>query len=239
MDIVTIHSVNESMLKTIQEGHEPRSSHPHESVARHYGISSVCLSLFVAAVIEDGELTWTEYGGTHPWLTGNTLAANLVCRLLHQEWCSGCPVHEPREYLLPLKLEDSSFTRGRLVSSADADVVLSQEWQCSIPAWERLPGRKRPRFWKEVMLHTESVDASLSYDFEGTAIGVYFLAGPDVGVVQYGIDECNWQTMSFFHHYRKSLRYPRTVMFAPGSNAGGTGWNFEHSRQSYQNGEMT
>jgi len=216
MDIVMVHFVNESMLQTIQNGGEPLSSQRHESVARRYGVSSVYLSRHVARAIQAGHLTWKNYGGTHPGPAGNELAAKLVCQLLEQGWRSGCPLRESENYTLPPLIDETSFTRGRLVSAADAEVTLSPNWQRSVPDWKRLPGSKRKRFLNEVMLHTEGDSGALSYQFDGVAIGAYLLAGPDTGTVRYRIDNGEWQTMDLLHRHSKRLHYPRTVMFGVG-----------------------
>lgn len=71
-------------------------------------------------------------------------------------------------------------------------------------------------FLDEVVLHTQSDSASLSCQFERVAVGAYLLAGPDAGMVQYRIDEGDWQAVDLLHRYSKGLYYPRTVMFGVG-----------------------
>jgi len=216
MDIVMLHFPNDGMLTTIESGDEPISSSRHEAVARHYGVSSIYVSRYVAQEIRDGNLTWEQYGGTHPKLPGNTLVANQVKQLLEQGWRSGGPVNEPSAVELPELLDPASFVVGRLVAVSDPAIEVSSEWHLDVPAWDSLSGSKRSRFTNEIMLHTDEPGATLSYQFSGNAVGAYLLAGPDAGAVQYRIDQEEWQTMDLLHRYSKGLHYPRTVMFGIG-----------------------
>lgn len=221
MDIVMIHFINDPMLQQLTEGTEPLSSRQHESVARHYGVSSVYLSRVVANAIQSKELTWKDYGGTHPGPQGNTLAAGLVCQLLEAGWRSGCAAREAVPYDLPKPLDATSFAGGRLLSAKDVEMEISGGWQRSVPDWGSLPGSKRSRFTREVMLHTDQPEQTLSFRFDGTAVGAYVLAGPDAGIVEYRIDGGEWQAQDLLHRYSRGLHYPRTVMFATGLAAGG------------------
>lgn len=220
MDIVMIHFINDPMLELIGQGKEPVSSQQHERVARHYGVSSVYLSRLVTESIDAGQMTWKDYGGTHPGPIGNTYAADQICQLLQHGWRAGCAVADVAGYDLPAPLNKSSFAHGQLDPAAHAELVVSDDWQRSVPAWDDLPGAKRGRFTSEVMLHTDSPAASLSYSFDGTAVGAYLLAGPDAGVVQYRVDGGDWQKLDLLHRYSKGLHYPRTVMFGAGLERG-------------------
>ncbi len=215
-DIVMLHFPNEGMLKAINAGEEPTASGQHEAVARHYGASSIYVSRHVAQKISEGELTWEQYGGTHPKLPGNTLIASLVKQLLSQAWRTGCPAREPVAVELPGPMDRTSFVCGRLVEASETAIDVSAEWKRDVPEWDKLPGSKRSRFTDRIMLHTEDGGATLRYRFSGNAIGAYLLAGPDAGSVRYRIDDAPWQVMDLRHRYSKGLHYPRTVMFGVG-----------------------
>lgn len=214
MDIIMIHFPNDGMLETIAGGMEPLSSGEHERVARHYSVSSIYLSRYVAEAIADETLTWEQYGGTHPKGPGHELTAGLIARLLYAGSRTGAPARSAPEYKLPAPLNKSSFSSGRLIAAADADVDISDGWQRSVPDWEVLSGSKRARFSREVMLHSEQADSTLRFDFAGSAVGAWVLAGPDAGVIEYRIDGDDWQSMDLKHHYSSGLHYPRVVLFA-------------------------
>ena len=71
------------------------------------------------------------------------------------------------------------------------------------------------------MLRAEEAGTTLYLSFSGRAIGAFILAGPDSGIVEVSIDAEEWRSIDIYHHYSKSLNYPRSVMFASGLNSGG------------------
>jgi hypothetical protein len=64
------------------------------------------------------------------------------------------------------------------------------------------------------MLSTTQKGAELTFEFSGTAIGAFIVAGPDAGTVEVSIDNGEYQEFNLFHAFSKSLHYPRTVMFS-------------------------
>ncbi|MDP6357899.1 MAG: SGNH/GDSL hydrolase family protein, partial [Planctomycetota bacterium] len=58
----------------------------HETVARHYGVSTIHLAQEVADQIKAGTMTWRKFGGTHPKPTGNRLCADLIQEMFESAW---------------------------------------------------------------------------------------------------------------------------------------------------------
>lgn len=208
-DIVMVHFVNPSMLETIQNKQKPLSSSSHEQVARHYQVSTIDLASEVARLIQAKQLTWEQFGGTHPAPFGNGICAAMIEKLLTNAWRkSGEPVKHP----VPAKsLDPHSFTKGRLIDIKNAK--LESGWTISVPKWDDIPGSKRSRFTSIPMLTADAADAELELDFEGTALGVYSVAGPDAGILEVSIDGGPFQSYDLYHHYSKGLHYPRSVVF--------------------------
>ena len=73
-------------LELLQKNEAPISRRAHESVARHYGVSTIDLAAEVAHRIGQGTLTWKQYGGTHPAETGNRIAADMIDDLFTTAW---------------------------------------------------------------------------------------------------------------------------------------------------------
>lgn len=211
LDIVVTHFVNPSMLKTLQDDRTPTSSGSHEQVAAHYGVSSSDLAREVAERITSGTLTWKEYGGTHPKDPGNRLAADLIADLLNTVW-AGPIVDEPRTSIhrLPRKLDNNSYFKGTMLSPENAKA--GPGWVVHRPDWDKLPGSKRERFNDQRLLCSDEVNAECSLEFSGTGIGLFVLAGPDAGTVEYSIDGSSPQQLDLYHRHSKGLHYPRTVM---------------------------
>lgn len=218
-DIVMTHFVNPGMLETLNDGKAIRSAEQHEKVAQHYGVSSVYLSKAVAAQIDLGEMTWKQFGGTHPGPIGNQFAADLATSILNAAWMGltsdtaiAADHPMPEKPVLP-----SSFVNGSLMNP---EVAEAGEWVFTQPDWANIPGGKRERFLNIPMLHADTPDAATSFQFSGTAIGAFVVAGPDAGQLQVKIDDGEWQTVELFHRFSKGLHYPRTVMFATSLSPG-------------------
>ncbi|QDU97297.1 SGNH/GDSL hydrolase family protein [Lignipirellula cremea] len=211
-EIVVTYFVNPDMRDALTAGKTPVPIAAHEKVARHYGVSSVNLAKEVAERIQRGDLTWETYGGTHPKLPGNRLAADLIIDMLSQAWQGDAPATPTPAAPLPAMLDEASYAAGRFVSPAEAK--FTAPWQLHTPDWKKLPGSCRGRFLEQKLLCADQAGAEFSLAFEGRAIGAYLLAGPDAGAVEASIDGGPFEKFDLYHHYSKGLHYPRTVMFA-------------------------
>ena len=227
IDLLVTHFVNPPMLESLQQGATPTSIAAHESVASHYGVSTVDLAKEVAERITDGRLTWQEYGGTHPAEAGNAIAAAMVKDLLSTAWkradadaSSATETSVERKDVgnelvkrrLPKKMDAKSYTSGRLIDVAVAQC--DDRWTLGRPEWSEIGGSLRDRFSENDLLHASEVGAELKLPFEGTAIGLYVLAGPDAGTVEYAIDGAAGGVIDLYHRFSKGLHYPRTVMLS-------------------------
>ena len=221
-DIVLIHFVNPGMVETLKAGKEPLSSGQHERLARYYGVSSAYVSREVTDRIMLGTLTWNEFGGTHPGPAGNALAADMLQRLLNAGWSvrhqgesAGAlsDTKEARPHPMPkTNLQPGAFDNGALVHHSE--LKLATGWKIGVPEWADIPGAFRSRFANEICLFAEQPGGELMLKFTGDAVGVYVLAGPDAGQLEYQLDGGQWQKAELFHGFSKSLHYPRTVVLA-------------------------
>jgi acetyl esterase/lipase/lysophospholipase L1-like esterase len=220
-DVVMTHFVNPGMLETLNAGDTILSASQHERVARHYQVSSVYLSKEVAQRIRSESLTWEQFGGTHPGPAGNQLAADLATSILSVGW-NGVDAEQlqPVAHAAPEgPLLESSFTNGVLMPLDR--VQHDTGWEVSEPEWKTIAGGKRGRFLGLSLLHSDVPGAVASVRFEGTAVGVYILAGPDAGRLEFRIDENEWQIAELYHRFSKGLHYPRTVVLASGLKRSG------------------
>ena len=70
----------------------------------------------------------------------------------------------------------------------------------------------RPRFEKVEILSSSEIGAEVQLQFRGTAMGLFVLAGPDAGQVEFQIDDGPVATKDLYHRHSRGLHYPRTVM---------------------------
>lgn len=208
-DIVMVHFVNPSMLETIQQKKKPLSSSNHERVAQHYQISTIDLASEVARLIQNNQLTWKQFGGTHPAPFGNAICAAMIEKMLTKSWLE---TNARTKHASPAKpLDPYSFHNGRLINVKNAKLI--SEWNIEVPKWDSIPGSKRSRFTSIPMLCATAAGAEMELDFEGTALGVFTVAGPDAGILEVSIDGGPFQSFDLYHHYSKGLHYPRSVVF--------------------------
>lgn len=208
-DIVMTFFAAEKFIREYHDQKMPEVIAGHLKVAEYYDISSINLAKEVQEQIDEKKLTWQQFGGVHPAPYGNRIAANMITRLFNEEpkiqkdVPSKCPV---------AALDQFSYMNGRFVSPDSARYV--DAWTWSVPDWKSIPGAFRANnFGGQKVLCCEKPNEELTLEFEGKAIGVFVLAGPDAGVLEYQIDDGPVGQAVLFHHHSQGLHYPRTVMF--------------------------
>ena len=213
-DIVITYFVNENSISRYQKGETPLPVAAHEEVANHYQISSINLAKTVTTQIDAKELTWQKFGGVHPAPFGNRIAADMIGQLMEECWGAALPAGAAaKDYPMPAKpLDESNYGGGRYLDFKEAK--LSDDWQIHVPEWKKIPGGSRDRFTKLPILEATKPGATLSVDFNGSAIGAYVLAGPDAGMAEASIDGGAPVKVNLYHGFSGGLHYPRTVMFA-------------------------
>ncbi|MEM9701300.1 MAG: hypothetical protein AAF907_02500 [Planctomycetota bacterium] len=230
-DLMLVHFVNPSMLKTIQAGGTPTSIAAHEEVAEHYAIPSVNVAKEVARRIDAGMLTWEQYGGTHPEPVGDELAAELIVKAIIKA------VDACEDDLNPVVLNDRKARRNKKPLRSDAvdlalllrpesddegtqktfqrTVKFDNSWTVGVPDWSSAPGTCRKRFKTAACLFTDQADVTLTIDPTEEAItvlGLYILAGPDAGALEVRVPGEEATTIQLYHPFSKNLHYPRTVL---------------------------
>lgn len=224
LDIIVTHFVNPPMLETVRQGGVPTSIRAHETAADHYSVSTCNVAVELADQIATGKTTWEIYGGVHPKPAGNRIATDLIERVFDrvnfsaEKYSRQQPELPPRRkripHPLPPPIDDHCFANGRFLD--DRDIRLGARWQRLVPDWKAIPGSFRSRFADRKLTVAESPGAELKIDFRGTAVGLFVLAGPDAGSVDYAIDNGPWQTKDLYHRFSKGLHYPRTVVLQSG-----------------------
>lgn len=209
-DIVVTFFVNPGMLEQLQQGETPLPIVEHQKVADRYNVPTIHLAREVAEQIDRQELTWKQFGGTHPAPYGNRIAVDLIEQLLTSQWNAG---GDPQPHPLPKKLLDNfSYVSAHFV---DLESATNREgWSIEVPDWNSLPGGKRERFTNLQMLCATEPGASFQFIFEGTTAVAYVSAGPDAGQLEVSVDGRAVRLVDLYHHFSKGLHYPRSVTLA-------------------------
>lgn len=206
MDIVMLDFIYDPFLPLMDAGETPDVVLNHERVANRYHIPSINLVNEIHSRISAGELTWEQFGGTHPAWLGHKYYAAAISSLLD---ANTKDTYSPAPHAMPAALDEGSYSGGRLVSIGEARALkgfsLVQDWT---------PSEKvgtRPGFVNVPMLSAEH-GGSLSFDFEGNAVGIFCVAGPDAAVIQYRIDKGEWESLDTFTHWSEGLYLPWVYM---------------------------
>ena len=210
-DVAMIFFVNESILKTAQEGRTPLTAEAHAAVAERYGVPTVNLAQEVADEITAGKLTWTQYGGVHPAPFGNAICARMIDELFSRAWREPLPgAAAAVPHPMPSAVDPLCYCNGRFIALTEAKV--KSGWKLGVPDWKKLPGAKRDRFTSVPVLEATGPGAELTLAFDGTAVGAFIVAGPDAGVAEASVDGAPFKSINLYRDYSKGLHYPYTVM---------------------------
>ena len=210
-EIVMIYYVNEGMLEKVRGGEVLVSIAAHESVAAHYGVTSVNVAAEVADAVGSGKYTWKDYGGTHPGKFGYEVASNMVIAALE----SGLGKKGTKKKEPPALIDAFSYVNGKFVSPESA--VTSKGWKSGRVSKEMIPkGGIREQYLEYQVLRAEKPHDALILGFDGNEVGAFVLAGPDAGMVEARIDGGPPTVHDLYHRFSKKLNYPRSVVFASG-----------------------
>ena len=208
IDIVMLHFIWDEMLQPLSNGIIPQVILNHEKVADYYRIPSINLALEVSQRMQAGEFDWKTFGGTHPAPFGHAIYAAAVSRLFDQMWQN--PLHQTEQmipYLLPpTPLDKYSYFKGRLVDIRQAK--LGKGWKYE-PSWQpKIKAQTRKRFVDVPAIEALTPGAQLRFSFKGAAVGIFHVAGPDAGIIEYSVDGMPFKSKDLFTKWSKTLYIP-------------------------------
>lgn len=211
VDIVMLHFIYDPFITDYAENRVPDVILNHERVANHYGIPSINLSREIADRMAAGEFTWEEFGGTHPNMMGHRYYAAAIADLFDTMW-KDAPEDTVRPHKIPATLLDSfSYCNGRFVDVQEA--CYKKGWSYTSD-WSPLDQTQtRPGFVHVPMLCAEDAGAKLTFDFTGTAVGIFCVAGPHAALLEYSIDGAPYKSLDTYTEWSSWLYLPWVYMF--------------------------
>ncbi|GAB5402166.1 MAG: hypothetical protein Aurels2KO_03970 [Aureliella sp.] len=216
-DIVQMHFAAGPQLDAYSAGEVPLPILQHERVAEHYGCTSLNITHEVADRIAAGEFTWQSgfKSNVHPPAFGQRLYSNSMTRMLDAALAT---TQQPEPHQLPTKLLDPfSYIDGRFGPLNKAKQLIGFSLQ---PKWQPTKGRTREGFADVPALVASAPGAEFSYEFEGTAFGLFLAAGYDTCVVEVTVDGGQPRQVDTFTRWSKSLHLPWPIMLADGLGDG-------------------
>ncbi|MEM8713364.1 MAG: GDSL-type esterase/lipase family protein [Planctomycetota bacterium] len=201
IDLVVLHFVDPSKMKSYRQGEVPLVIQKHEAVAEHYGASTVQLAREVTERIDQGQFSWKEdFKNLHPSPYGQRLYAASIRRLLSTALrpSSETVAEDLEERSLPAPLDPHSYSRGMILPPAAASPGTFELVDSCDPRKNGVGGGVRDGFVDVPMLVGTEPGQSFTLPFEGRAIGLWVAAGPDAGTIEYSIDEAPWASLDLF-----------------------------------------
>lgn len=213
MDIVMLHFIYDPFIPLLNKGIQPQVIMNHESVANHYNIPSINLVEEVARRMRDGEFNWEQFGGTHPAWDGHKYYAAAINRLFDLEWSGNATQQTIGQHELPEQPIDAfSYDKGEFADIRSAKQLNS--WQV-VEDWQPASGgiETRKGFVNVPMLVAERAGATLSFPFEGRAVGIFCVAGPQACVLEYSVDGAPFKQLDTFTEWSSGLYLPWVYIF--------------------------
>ncbi len=211
LDIVVMHFADVPHIADYGALKTPAVIASHEAVAKHYSVPTIDLAHEAAARIQAGQFDWAaDFKDCHPSAFGHRLYASSIRRLLNAAWQS--PLNEQSviiEHPEPEPLDRFSYDGGKLVSIEAASIqqgfaVFSN---CD-PRAGNVGGGVRDGFVNVPMLVGRKAGDELSFEFEGRGVGMFVAAGPDAGMINYSIDDGEWNELDVFTKWSGGLHIP-------------------------------
>jgi len=221
IDIIVQYFVDPVKIDLITEGKTPPIIVSHDQVTAYYGIPVIDLAREVTDRINAGEFDWEAFGGLHPAPFGHRIYARAIGRLFDAAWMGPLPATAAaRPYSLPsTPLDPLNYERGRYVDLDQATLV--NGWERA-PSWIAHDAATRKQFANIPMLVAEEPGATLKLAFSGTAVGLLVVAGPDVGILDFSIDDGPAKRVDQFTEWSADLHIPWAYILdadlAPGNH---------------------
>jgi len=204
MDMVMLHFITEPFVEPMKKGISPDVVMNHERVANYYGISSIDLIHEIVDRMERGELTWEDFGGTHPKPLGHRYYTEAIKALFDMDASLTSKDITPHE-MPATPLDENSYSRGRLLDIQEARKTkgfrIEEDWMPSDGA------NTRAQYIHIPTLVCED-GGSLVLEFEGTAVGIYCTCGPNAGVLSYTIDGKKYPPLNTYTRWSRTLHIP-------------------------------
>lgn len=208
IDIITMYFVDPDKMEEYNKNRIPEVIKNHDSVAKHYGISTINLAKEVTDRINAGEFHWEDdFKNLHPSPFGQIIYFNSIKTLLQGSW-GKIKNKDVKVYPNPLpeKLDEFSYDKGKILNINKAK--LSDGWKID-PSWK--PKKKegtRAGYVDIPLLISEKAGSTLTLKFKGKAIGIAVAAGPDAGMLEYSVDDSAFKKVDLFTQWSRYLHLP-------------------------------
>jgi hypothetical protein len=236
MDIVLMAFADPDKTKDYENGKVPVEIANQELIATHYNLAFINIAKEVHDKIHHGEFSWEkDFKDVHPAEFGQQLYFDNIKALLTAQFRAmstrvpstkssqnaNSPARElatAQSISLPDPLDKACLENGHYVAvdaaHHDTAWVLDKDWTPKDKA------DTRPGFVHLPVLESTSPGAELSLPFNGTAVGIAIVSGPDAGIIGYSIDDQPSRQLNLYTQWSKWLHLPWYLLLGSGLPAG-------------------
>jgi len=203
-DVVLMHFTEPRHSTDYRAGKTPKVIGIHEPIAKHYTVPTIHLAREVPERIDAGQFTWKDdFKNLHPSPFGHRLYAATIRRTLSAAWDR--PLEDNAKQVahkLPEPIDKFCFSKGRYVAPSDIKDLkgFTLIEKCD-PRANGVGGGVRPGYHGVPMLVGDESGDSFAYTFTGSAVGLVLVTGKDAGIIEYRIDDGDWQSRDLKHRY--------------------------------------
>jgi sialidase-1 len=207
MDMILLEFADPYKNKDYDEGKVPVEVTNHELVADHYHIPSINLAKEVHDKIANHEFNWEgDFKDLHPAPFGQQLYFENIKSLLNDCRKNYLSVHKKSITLLASPLDDHSFNNGVYLDVAKAHY--SSGWQL-VDDWSPADSASTREGFVHIPVLANTVpNEELTLPFNGNAVGIAVVSGPDAGIISYRVDETPEKTIDLFTEWSPGLHLP-------------------------------
>ena len=206
-NIVIMYFVDPGKIEMYNKQQVPEVIEIHEKVARHYNISAINLAKEVTERINAGEFDWdNDFRDLHPSPSGQNIYYQSMKQFLVDEFKNITAMETPASFQLPENLDKYSYSKGILIEPNPPKPI--KGWKM-IGKWNPEDGKgTRDNYINVPMLVGDYPGKIIKFQFKGNAVGIAVAAGPDAGILEYSVDNSDWQKKDLFTQWSKNLYLP-------------------------------
>ena len=209
IDIVAQYLYDMPYVESYRKGITPWQIAALDRISLQYGINAIDQARQVTTWFDSGEIPPEKFGGCHPKPVGHKAYGEMIDRLFDHAW------NEPvAQSLIPhlgsRRYDMCSYDRGHLQPLSTAKI--KNGWKV-VKNWQGT-GKGRVRKHDVGIDYIEALKpgAELAVEFSGTAVGLPMVAGPDVGIIEWKVDDGEWKSLDQFTKWSKGLHIPWIYM---------------------------
>jgi len=216
-DVVIMYFVDKNKMDDYRAGKVPDVIELQERVAKHYNISSINLAKEITKRIDNDEFDWqNDFVDVHPSPFGQILYFNSIKTFLETAWESNFVNRETMFSGLPKAIDIANYENGKLIEPNPKKQIkgwdLVENWTPEYAA------NTRKDYTNVPMLVGDYPGKIIKFQFEGNSVGIAVAAGPDAGIIEYSIDNSDWQKQDLFTEWSSQIYLPRYFTLASGLN---------------------